>query len=89
MESRSLKVTVQGILMVSKSTVIPKGTDISSVLAYRRPMDPEESSTFTRKLINCSVQVKIVIHTKKLLYLISDIPCGQCRYQLALWIFSQ
>ena len=54
-ESRSLKVTVLGILMVSKSTVIPKGTDISSVLAYRRPMDPEESSTFTKKLIDYSL----------------------------------
>ena len=45
MESRSRKVTVLGIFKVSKSTVIPKGTAISSVLAYLRPMDPEESST--------------------------------------------
>ena len=45
MESRSLKVTVFGTLTLSKSTVIPNGTEISSVLAYLRPMDPEESST--------------------------------------------
>ena len=33
------------LLTVSKSTVIPKGIPISSVLAYRRPIEPLELST--------------------------------------------
>ncbi|MPC44929.1 hypothetical protein E2C01_038611 [Portunus trituberculatus] len=52
-ESLSLTVTVCGTLFtVSKSTVIPKGIPISSVRAYRRPMDPVESSIFTDKFIS-------------------------------------
>jgi len=43
---RSLSVTVCGCLLtVSKSIVTPKGMAISSVRAYRRPIDPLESST--------------------------------------------
>ena len=42
----SLSVAVWGsLLTVSKSTVIPKGMAISSVLAYLRPIEPLESST--------------------------------------------
>ena len=62
MESRSLKVTVFGTLMLSKSTVIPNGTEISSVLAYLRPIDPEESSTLK---IN---QVSIILIETPILY---------------------
>ena len=45
MESLSRRVTVLGTFRLSKSIVIPKGAEISSVRAYLRPMDPEESST--------------------------------------------
>lgn len=46
MESLSLNVALAGsFLTVSKSMVIPKGIAISSVLAYLRPILPEESST--------------------------------------------
>lgn len=45
MESLSLKVTECGSLSVSKSIVIPYGMAISSVLAYRLPIEPELSST--------------------------------------------
>ncbi len=44
-ESLSLKVTVCGSLIESKSIVIANGTEISSVRAYRRPIEPELSST--------------------------------------------
>ena len=51
MESLSRNVTVFGYFKLSKSIVIPKGTAISSVRAYRRPIDPEESSTFPKKTV--------------------------------------
>ena len=44
-ESLSLRVTVLGSFKLSKSTVIPNGIAISSVLAYLFPMEPELSST--------------------------------------------
>lgn len=44
-ESRSRSVALCGSFRVSKSMVTPNGMEISSVRAYRRPMEPLESST--------------------------------------------
>ena len=45
MLSLSLSVAVWGSFKESKSTVIPNGIAIWSVLAYRRPIEPPELST--------------------------------------------
>lgn len=63
-EFLSRNVTLQGSLWTeSKSIVTPNGMPISSVLAYRRPIDPLESST----LWLMSSSFKAVAKEKKIL----------------------
>ena len=61
----SRNVTVCGVLFtVSKSIVIPKGIAISSVRAYRLPIDPLESSTLC--VISNSVSADAKLNIKKI-----------------------
>ncbi len=59
MESRSLNVAVCGSFNVSKSMVMPNGTAIWSVLAYRLPIEPLPASTLCDT--SCSVSDLAVI----------------------------
>lgn len=61
MESRSRSVTLLGSFNVSKSMVIPYGIAISSVRAYRRPMDPLELSTLCDTSFWVNVAAKCVV----------------------------
>ena len=67
----SRKVTVCGVLFtVSKSMVIPKGIAISSVRAYRRPIDPLESSTLCVISNSVSADADLNIKNIRLNYVI-------------------
>lgn len=63
MESLSLNVTLYGTFNVSKSIVIPYGIAISSVRAYRLPMEPELSSILcdTSTFVKAVAKIKSVI----------------------------